>query len=1130
MSETVAREALTGDDSAARQRALDVTRSFLVQAPAGSGKTGLLIQRYLALLAHVDRPERVVAMTFTRKAAAEMLDRIVAALRDAENGVVAPDAHRAETLELAGRVLAQDRRFGWHLVAHPARLRVMTIDAFCAALARQAPLATRLGASPRFDEHAFPIYQRAARAALAAAGAADEGWQRLLLHLDNDAARAVMLVADLLAKRDQWLPEMVGADRAVDRAALQAVLVAETEGELAAIRAALPQSFAMRLQAMQRYAASHLADDPHKAAFGALLAACADGGGLPPPAHAALPQWQALVQWLMLKAKAQFRHAVDRKAGFPARGTGPGASARGERNEAMRALLADLEALPDFAQTLDAARHLPPARYAEGTWALIDALAQLLPHVAAHLRLAFSESGTIDFIEAQIAAREALGSADAPSELLLRLDFAIDHLLVDEFQDTSFAQLALIERLTGGWERDDGRTLFAVGDPMQSIYRFREAEVRLFIEAQQRRRIGNVPVELLVLSRNFRSHAGLVQWVNATFAEVLGASNDPWRGVVAFTPAAAKAPALTGPAVTLDVHEGRAAETQAVIRHAQAALAADKTTVAILVRARTHLEDILPALRGAGIVYSAVDLDALAERPAILDLMALTHAIAQPADRLAFLSVLRAPWCGMRLADLLALTAAADAHPAGSIAALLDNADPLAGLSPDGRERFDRVGGVIATALEARGRATLSARVRGAWLALAGPATLDDAIDLDAAERFFATLSEHEIAGDVPDWSGFVAALAMLRAAPLAREAARVQVMTLHRAKGLEFDVVIMPGLARAPNRQDTPLIRWRRRPQGLLLAPLKERGGAADPVYAYLSHLAEGEEVAELGRVLYVGCTRARRRLHLVAALGVKEYDYGALQWKVPRSGSALARFGAALDSLRVPPESAAADVVAAARPSAIARIPASWSAPALSPSVPARAEREDPRELLPFDWARETSRQVGIVAHRLFAQIGREGLAGWTDDCVARLRPRIRNELAAAGVDAAELAGAAAQVESAVNGIIADARGRWLFAPEHADARSEWALGGVVDGTTVHVVLDRTFVAGDIRYIVDFKTGVHEGADLSRVPRSRGAAVSRPAGALRGDPRRPRCAPDPARALLPVAARMARMARVSG
>ncbi len=832
---------------------------------------------------------------------------------------------------------------------------------------------------------------------------------------------------------------------------------------------------------MQQYAARHLADDPDKAAFGARLAQCAEGGGLPAATHDALAQWQALAQWLLLKGNAQFRRQLDKNAGFPAKGTGPGAAARGERNDAMRTLLADLEALPDFASTLDAARHLPPARYADGTWALIDALAELLPRVAAHLHIAFADAGTIDFVEAQIAARDALGSAEAPSDLLLRLDFTIDHLLIDEFQDTSFAQLELIELLTAGWEPSDGRTLFAVGDPMQSIYRFREAEVRLFVEAQQRRMIGNVPVEPIVLSRNFRSHDGLVQWVNATFAGVLGAINDPWRGVVAFAPAIANEPAQEGPAVTFDALQGRAAEAQAVVRRVEMALSTEKATVAILVRARSHLADILPALRSAGIAYSAVDLDALAERPAILDLLALTHAVAQPADRLAYLSALRAPWCGLRLSDLLVLTGGADATPAHSMAALPLDAAALRDLSPDGRKRFHRVRSILDAAMDARGRATLSSRVRGAWLALAGPATLDDAIDLDAAERFFATLSEHEIAGDVPDWSGFVAALALLRAVPQAQEAARVQVMTLHRAKGLEFDVVIMPGLARTPNRQDTPLIRWRRRPQGLLLAPLKERGGEADPVYAYLSHLAEGEEAAELGRVLYVGCTRARSRLHLVAELAVKEADDGTLEWKTPRGGSALARFGASLDPMRVAPERTAAEIVAATRPPGLARIPAAWSAPPPVASVPARAQVEDARELLPFDWVRETARQVGIVAHRLFAQIGREGIAAWSEERVASLGPRIRSELAEAGVDASELAAASAQVEAAVNGIIADARGRWFFAPEHGDARSEWALGGTVDGTTVHVVLDRTFVADEVRYIVDFKTGVHEGADLS-------------------------------------------------
>src|SRR5215207_6384874 len=131
---------LADEDSAARVRALDVTQSFLVQAPAGSGKTELLIQRFLSLLASVDRPERIVAITFTRKAADEMRERIIAALRDAAAGTMVDTPHAQLTRELALPALAQDLHHGWQLGAHPARLQVQTIDALCSAIAGQAPL------------------------------------------------------------------------------------------------------------------------------------------------------------------------------------------------------------------------------------------------------------------------------------------------------------------------------------------------------------------------------------------------------------------------------------------------------------------------------------------------------------------------------------------------------------------------------------------------------------------------------------------------------------------------------------------------------------------------------------------------------------------------------------------------------------------------------------------------------------------------------------------------------------------------------------------------------------------------------------------------------------------------------
>ena len=168
-------DALAAKDIDARVRALDITRSCLVQAPAGSGKTELLIQRFLALLAHVERPEAIVATTFTRKAAAEMRERIVAALRDAGRTDARPPAsdHDALTQRLARAALEHARQRGWRLLEQPARLRIVTIDALAAALARQAPLAANLGALPRFVDDAQALYRDAARAGLAAAPGAD---------------------------------------------------------------------------------------------------------------------------------------------------------------------------------------------------------------------------------------------------------------------------------------------------------------------------------------------------------------------------------------------------------------------------------------------------------------------------------------------------------------------------------------------------------------------------------------------------------------------------------------------------------------------------------------------------------------------------------------------------------------------------------------------------------------------------------------------------------------------------------------------------------------------------------------------------------------------------------------------
>jgi ATP-dependent exoDNAse (exonuclease V) beta subunit len=516
-----------------------------------------------------------------------------------------------------------------------------------------------------------------------------------------------------------------------------------------------------------------------------------------------------------------------------------------------------------------------------------------------------------------------------------------------------------------------------------------------------------------------------------------------------------------------------------VLGYINTALDAGATDIAVLVRARTHVDALLLALRAAGIRYAEVEQDALGERQAVLDIAALTHMLVQPADRLASLAVLRAPWCGLTLPDLYAVFTAAEQRRDRTIAGLLYASESIAGLSLDGQARLARVASVLAAAEGSRGRASVADRVRGAWLALGGGATINEPTDLGAVERFLALVGEHEQAGDIPDWPALVDALAKLYAEPDAFADAKVRIMTLHRAKGLEFDTVILPGLSRIPNGGEADILRWRRRPHGLLLAPMKARGAELDPLYAYLERLAADEDRAELGRLLYVGCTRAKRRLHLTAVLRPCIDAEGRPAWRRPPSGSAFAQFWPALGGTVPPPADAKYTVPPPEPGRLLRRLPVDWRAPLPPPGVPARPATTVALDELPFDWARETAKHVGTIAHRLFAQIAQDGIAAWDAARVASLAPRLVSELAGAGVDESELAAAVAQAIEAVRRLLADPRGRWCFDPGHAEAMSEWALAGWDGDAIAHVTIDRTFVAEGKRWIVDFKTGTHEGAD---------------------------------------------------
>jgi ATP-dependent helicase/nuclease subunit A len=1065
-------------DKSVRLAALDPARSFIVQAPAGSGKTELLTQRFLRLLGRVERPEEIIAITFTRKAAGEMRLRILDALQLGAEPAEPPETHRRETWALAREALQRDQALDWGLLDNPRRLRVETIDALSAWLARQLPMASRLGAAPVIADDPEPIYRRTARDILLATGGDPPHAPHaaaLLAHLGGRFSQAEDLLVSLLKARDHWLGKIIprrGLDAGVLRDMLDQGLRHFVEDELRRTRDELPLE---ALEELVELGARAAARAPELEA----LAPLAGTSAAPAPDAGELPRWQAMAE-LLLTRDGGWRRALTKNNGFPP-------DARADKARALELL----QALAECAEPagLHRVRRLPEPAYDDARWGILEHLLALLPVCAAALEVAFAARGESDYVGIARAALEALGG-EAPTDLALALDYRISHLLVDEFQDTSQAQVELLERLTAGWAPGDGRTLFCVGDPMQSIYRFREADVGRFLKAQQSG-IGGLPLERLQLGVNFRSQAGLVEWVSSTFPGIFPRRQDLALGAVPFAPATPWHEALEGPPMECIAAPGgdsraEAAAVAAAVRRIRAA--EPHSSIAILVRSRAHLADITPALKAAGIPFQAVEIEPLGNVPAIRDLEALTRAVCHPADRTAWLAVLRAPWCGLRLAELLAVAGGRR----DEVWTRLRQAEVLESLGADGRARVLRVVAALEPALRDRGRRPLRRVVEGAWLALGGPATLERESELADARAFLEFLDSRAEHGDLDDPPALGALLDELYAAPDTLAGDAVQLLTIHKAKGLEFDHVVLPGLDRRSGRREKRLLRWLEQVRAdgtdLILAPIERTGEERDPLHGALRELDDRRELLELDRVLYVAVTRARRRLHFAARIDADKDNGDPFE---PGRGTLLARLWPALgnDFLaardRAAPERAGAEAAGAVRPAALLRRHApGWDVPALPATaawIALEPEPAEPTTAVEYDWSGREARAVGIAVHRLLQLISREGPDRWPADRVQAARPLLTALLREAGLGPGELAGALARCLEATARTLADERGRWLLAADHRDAASERRISGRVDGRVVNGIIDRSFVdPSGVLWIVDYKAGRHEGAEL--------------------------------------------------
>ena len=327
--------------------------------------------------------------------------------------------------------------------------------------------------------------------------------------------------------------------------------------------------------------------------------------------------------------------------------------------------------------------------------------------------------------------------------------------------------------------------------------------------------------------------------------------------------------------------------------------------------------------------------------------------------------------------------------------------------------------------------------------------------------------------------------------------------MTIHKAKGLEFDTVILPGLGKKPKNDDRKLLYWLETTgeQGepeLFFGPMRAAGSNEDPrTSAYIKNLEATMGRLESGRLLYVAATRAKKRLYLIGHASQKQngelsVDGSSLlqqlwpavkeQWEDLRAARAeAAEAEATVQEVREEQVAAygygSADASAAVR----RRVPAGWACPE-PPATAGTASGPDSigEEPVLYEWAGDAARAVGTVVHRFLQHLARSESPQWGS--LPHFEAVARRLLLGEGLPERQVEAALHRVRAALQRTLADERGQWILSAAHQDRRSELPLTAVIDGRVRHMIVDRSFVDADgIRWIIDYKTGTHAGGDVA-------------------------------------------------
>ncbi len=816
-------------------------RHEVIFAPAGSGKTERLTRRYIELLEAGVPPERILTLTYTEKAAAEMKERIFQ------------------------RVSERDPELGKRLRLDALKLRISTIHSFCLTLIRR--FAPSLGLDPRVDVLPDPagLWTAAKYDALMAVAESDRDNEALNLLLELITDDESIGWTDLSKRFDSFFKDRVNIAR----------------GRVEPVDRDLLNRLAADLRA-----------DP-------LTRKLTDTGVLFPAEFS-----PAAVRAAIEALKAQSELFLT-KNGTPLKPRGKGKEAERDWNERLSRyhdLLRADACAAEFARSFELFRQRFLAAY----------------------ETAKRDSGQVDYADMEYLALQLLERDPDWQNVLRAFDEHTDHLLVDEFQDTSYLQWGIVDKLTEEWRSGEGAkadrgiepTVFLVGDDKQSIYLFRGAKVEVFSKAADKLEewLGRDRVNRITLEDNYRSLQSIIDFNNRLFSSLMapGAGKaEPWQTRYAPFRRARSNDASGTVEVIIAPGEGNAEErretcARAIARRIRALVNPDSpfkvydrgpdgtetarpcnySDIGILFRARQSLPALEAALRAAGVPFLVCGGTGFYDEPEVRYVIALAAALVDPFDSLALYATLRGPVFGIPERDIFLANSGDAPSLLERCRASAPPGSPLeAALAALDRWRARVPVRPLARILEA---ALAEQKV---WQTFWEPQRVAN------LRKLLSLIEDRAAGGETP--------LRILHALqdtdhdeskadvrPEGRNA--VQLMTVHTAKGLQFPIVFYSGLDELLKPLDKPagsnLVIEETGPDEVLVSWLPDADLRRQSDF-HMTYVRKGLE--EEKRIFYVACTRARDGLFLVGALG------NTKRWKVEKT-----RLGWLMEHLKLAPE----------------------------------------------------------------------------------------------------------------------------------------------------------------------------------------------------------------------------------